>query len=427
MVAGQRPGRGQAAMREIAAMRGIMRCAGSKFADEVTAVRERVSGWLYLLGWTVVCRMPRRWAQWMFRQIADQLWRRRGPGVMQLEANLARVIGPDASVMDLRRLSRDGMRSYLRYWLEVFRLPVIPPAEILGRMRAAGEEQTAFRHLAAGRGVIFALPHMGNWEHAGAWIVLRGAGKVTTVAERLRPESLYDRFVAFRERLGMEVLPHSAGASRFGVLAQRLRAGGLVALLCERDLTGSGIEVEFFGEPARIMGGPAALAEQTGAALMPVTLWYEGENWGAHIHQEIPVPGTGTGQEKIAAMTQQLARVFQDGIARHPEDWHMLQKVFVADLDAGRLRHGPATAARRVTAPRRHPSRLRILIWSLRQYLEVSIECPVGLCCPPVPRRQRQPVPGRSCRHERVVHRAPGNAKSGEPAGKLVRRPAWPS
>jgi len=158
------------------------------------------------------------------------------------------------------------------------------------------------------------------------------------VAERLRPESLYDRFVAFRERLGMEVLPHSAGASRFGVLAQRLRTGGLVALLCERDLTGSGIEVEFFGEPARIMGGPAALAEQTGAALMPVTLWYEGENWGAHIHQEIPVPGTGIRQENVAAMTQQLARVFEDGIARHPEDWHMLQKVFVADLDTGRLR-----------------------------------------------------------------------------------------
>jgi len=130
-----------------------MPCAGSKSAGEVSMVRERVSGWLYLLGWTVVCRMPRRWAQWMFRQIADQLWRRQGPGVRQLEANLARVIGPDASVMDLRRLSRDGMRSYLRYWLEVFRLPVIPPAEILGRMRAAGEEQTAFRHLAAGRGV----------------------------------------------------------------------------------------------------------------------------------------------------------------------------------------------------------------------------------------------------------------------------------
>jgi lauroyl/myristoyl acyltransferase len=316
-----------------------------RFSGEmVTSMRERAAAWAYLLGWKLVCRVPRRWAEWAFRRFADWLWWRHGPRVRQLEANLARVTRagslarPDAPVTDLRQLSRRGVRSYLRYWLEVFRLPVIPPAEILGRMRAAGEEQTAFRYLAAGRGVIFALPHMGNWEHAGAWIVLRGAGKVTTVAERLRPESLYDRFVAFRERLGMEVLPHSAGASRFGVLAQRLRTGGLVALLCERDLTGSGIEVEFFGEPARIMGGPAALAEQTGAALMPVTLWYEGENWGAHIHQEIPVPETGTRQEKIAAMTQQLARVFEDGIARHPEDWHMLQKVFVADLDTGRLR-----------------------------------------------------------------------------------------
>src|SRR6266566_7803121 len=101
-------------MREMTATRGIMRW-GCKFADEVSTVRERVSAWLYLLGWTVVCRMPRRWAQWMFRQIADQLWRRQGPGVRQLGANLARVIGPDASVMELRRLSRDGMRSYLRY------------------------------------------------------------------------------------------------------------------------------------------------------------------------------------------------------------------------------------------------------------------------------------------------------------------------
>jgi len=181
--------------------------------------------------------------------------------------------------------------------------------------------------------VIFALPHMGNWEHAGAWIVLRGAGKFTTVAERLRPESLYDRFVAFREGLGMEVLPHSGGASRFGVLARRLRDGGLVCLLCERDLTGGGIEVEFFGEPARMMGGAAALAVHTGAALMPVTLWYDGPYWGAHIHPEIGVPADGDRPGKVNAMTQQLARVFEAAIAEHPEDWHMLQKVFVAELD----------------------------------------------------------------------------------------------
>jgi len=303
-------------------------------------VRERLVAWAYLLGWKVVCRVPRRLAELAFRLVADWVWWRRGRSVQQLEANLGRVVAwsagqaaPATSVTDLKELSRRGMRSYLRYWLEVFRLPVIPDTEILGRMRSTGEEQTAFRNMAAGRGVIFALPHMGNWEHAGAWIVLRGAGKFTTVAERLRPESLYDRFVAFREGLGMEVLPHSGGASRFGVLARRLRDGGLVCLLCERDLTGGGIEVEFFGEPARMMGGAAALAVHTGAALMPVTLWYDGPYWGAHIHPEIGVPTDGDRPGKVNAMTQQLARVFEAAIAEHPEDWHMLQKVFVAELD----------------------------------------------------------------------------------------------
>jgi KDO2-lipid IV(A) lauroyltransferase len=124
---------------------------------------------------------------------------------------------------------------------------------------------------------------------------------------------------------------------RFGVLAQRLRAGGLVCLPADRDITGSGIEVDFFGEKARMMGGPAALAVQTGAALMPVTLWYDGPLWYAHIHEEIPVPENGTRREKIAAMTQEVARVFETGIAAHPQDWHMLQRVFTADLDLARL------------------------------------------------------------------------------------------
>jgi phosphatidylinositol dimannoside acyltransferase len=310
----------------------------------VTSVGERLVARAYLLGWKVVCRVPWRLAELAFRLVADWVWWRHGRSVRQLEANLSRVVAwsarqaaPGTSVTDVKELSRRGMRSYLRYWLEVFRLPVIPDTEILGRMRCTGEEETAFRNMAAGRGVIFALPHMGNWEHAGAWIVLRGAGKFTTVAERLRPESLYDRFVAFREGLGMEVLPHSGGASRFGVLARRLRDGGLVCLLCERDLTGGGIEVEFFGEPTRMMGGAAALAVHTGAALMPVTLWYDGPYWGAHIHPEIGMPADGDRPGKVHTMTQQLARVFEAAIAEHPEDWHMLQKVFVADLDPERL------------------------------------------------------------------------------------------
>jgi phosphatidylinositol dimannoside acyltransferase len=305
---------------------------------------ERLTGLAYSLGWKLICRVPESWARGAFMFAADIAWRRQGPRVQVLEGNLHRVIGPQATGKQLRALSRDAMRSYARYWLEVFRLPVISRERILEDMRCTGEEQTAFAHLAAGRGVIFALPHMGNWEHAGAWIVARGANRFTTVAERLKPDSVYEKFVAFRESLGMEVLPATGGVSRFGVLAQRLRHGRLVCLLADRDITGAGIEVDFFGEKARMMGGPAALAIQTGAALMPVTLWYEGPCWHAHIYEEIPVPGQGTRQEQVAAMTQQLAAVFEGGIAAHPEDWHMLQRVFTSDLDPARLAASVARA-----------------------------------------------------------------------------------
>jgi lauroyl/myristoyl acyltransferase len=308
--------------------------------------RERLVDLGYALGWAVACRIPESWAWGLFRLAGEIAWRRQGPGVQRLEANLRRVAGPDATGKQLRALSRQALRSYARYWLEVFRLPAIGTGRILAGMRCTGEEQAAFGHLAAGRGVIFALPHMGNWDHAGAWIVARGVDGFTTVMERLRPESLYRRFLRFREGLGMEVLPASGGpVSRFTVLADRLRSGRLVCLLADRDVTGSGIEVEFFGEKARIMGGPAALAVQTGAALMPVTLWYEpGWTWRAHIHPEIPVPGTGSQRDKVAAMTQELARVFEAGITAHPQDWHMLQPVFVADLDPERLAAARAAA-----------------------------------------------------------------------------------
>jgi phosphatidylinositol dimannoside acyltransferase len=298
---------------------------------------ERLTGLAYSLGWKLVCRVPESWAHGVFMFAADLAWRRQGPGVQVLEDNLRRVIGPDADGKQLRNLSHEGLRSYARYWLEVFRLPVISRERIVADMRCTGEEQTALAHLAAGRGVIFALPHMGNWEQAGAWIVAEGVEHFTTVAERLKPESVYHKFVAFRESLGMEVLPATGGAHPFGVLAQRLRAGRLVCLLADRDVTGAGIEVEFFGEKARMMAGSAALAVQTGAALMPVTLWYEGEYWGAHIHEEIPVPAEGTKQEKTAAMTQRLATIFEAAITEHPQDWHMLQPVFVNDLDPERL------------------------------------------------------------------------------------------
>ena len=205
-------------------------------------------------------------------------------------------------------------------------------------------EDALLATLGTGRGVVLALPHMGNWDQAGAWIIAEGVPKITVVAERLEPESLARRFFAFREQLGFEVLPATGAASRFGTLAQRLRQGGLVCLPTERDVTGTGIEVDFFGEKALMMGGPAALAVQTGAALMPVTLWFKEDGWGAHIHEEIPVPAEGGRREKVLAMMDEVATVFEAGIRAHPEDWHMLQRVFVADLDLARLARAEAKA-----------------------------------------------------------------------------------
>jgi KDO2-lipid IV(A) lauroyltransferase len=303
---------------------------------------EQLTGWAYQLGWKLICRLPQPWAQWAFTTVADIAWRRQGPRVGVLEGNLRRVLSwkqgdPEVDGKELRALSRTAMRSYARYWLEVFRLPVIPVERIQSGMHInAHGEAALFAHLKAGRGVLLALPHMGNFEQAGAWVMAEGAGTFTTVAERLRPESVYEAFLRFRQGLGMEVLPLTGGVSPFGTLAQRLRAGGLVCLVSDRDLKESGVEVEMFGEPARIAAS-AALAVHTGAALMPVATWFEGGDWGAHIYPEIPVPGSGTRAEKVAVMSQQLARVFEQAIAEHPQDWHMLQRVFTGDLDPARL------------------------------------------------------------------------------------------
>jgi len=317
---------------------------GRRTEAELTSVQDRLASVGYALGWKLVCRLPESWARKAFEFVADIFWRRQGPRVMTLEGNLRRVLGPAATGAQLRAMSRQTMRSYSRYWLEVFRLPVIPLERIMAGMHATGEENIQ-DNLAAGRGVIVALPHTGNYEQAGYWIINRGAGSFTTVMERLKPEALFHRFLAFREGLGMEVLPATGGPSRFGILAQRLRAGRLVCLVSDRDVTGGGIEVEFFGEKARMMPGPAQLAVQTGAALLPVTLWFEGPDWGAKIHEEIPVPAGGTRREKVAAMTQQLAEVYEAGIRAHPQDWHMLQPVFTADLDPDRLAAAEARAA----------------------------------------------------------------------------------
>ena len=312
-------------------------------------IKDRLASAAFGTGWNLVCRLPEHWARQLFTFGADIAWRRQGGGVQVLEGNLLRVLGPDADGKELRALSRKVMRSYGRYYSETFRLQGIPAERILaGTHNDSPNVPLTMEYLNSGRGVIYALPHSGQYEVAGAWIIAKGAGSFTTVAERLKPESVYLKFLKFRQGLGMEVLPTSGGPHPFGVMAQRLRAGKLVCLVADRDLSATAVEVDFFGEKALMPAGPAALAVQTGAALMPVTSWFVGEDeWATYVHDEIPVPADGDRKAKAAVMTQQLAAVFEQGIREHPEDWHMLQRLFVADLDPDRL----ARRERRGSAP----------------------------------------------------------------------------
>ncbi|MET9438263.1 phosphatidylinositol mannoside acyltransferase [Streptomyces sp. NPDC006551] len=294
-------------------------------------LRDRLTDGLYGLGWSTVRKLPEPVAAGLGRRIADLAWKRRGTSVLRLESNLARVV-PDATPERLAELSKAGMRSYMRYWMESFRLPTWSKERVEDSVDIKDVHRLK-DGLASGRGVIVALPHLANWDLAGVWATRALGVPFTTVAERLKPETLYDRFVAYRESLGMEVLPHTGGAA-FGTLARRLRAGGLVCLVADRDLSASGTEVTFFGDTARMPGGPAMLAQQTGALLLPVTLWYDDSTvMKGQVHAPVDVPESGTRAEKTSVMTQALADAFATGIADHPEDWHMLQRLWLADLE----------------------------------------------------------------------------------------------
>jgi phosphatidylinositol dimannoside acyltransferase len=302
----------------------------------ITAPRRLVSqaatDWAYAAGWMAVRAMPEFAARTAFDTGARYAARRGGPE--QLRKNLARVIGvPPGEVPD--ELMRASLASYGRYWREAFRLPTMNLAALARQLHETVLGQDNLQAaLDAGRGAVIALPHSGNWDMAGVWLA-QSHGTFTTVAERLKPESLYRRFINYREGLGFEVLPSSGGERPpFEVLCDRLRDNRVVCLMAERDLTRTGVQVDFFGEPTRMPAGPAKLAIATGAALLPAHCWFEdrdGPGWGVHIQ-----PPLDCGSGDVGVITQALADRFARNIAGHPEDWHMLQPQWLADLSAER-------------------------------------------------------------------------------------------
>lgn len=284
----------------------------------------------YVAAWRLVRLLPRSIAAAAFRAGADHAYRKRGRRVERLAGNLRRVVGPEMPPEELEDLVRQGLRSYARYYLEAFRLPGLSRQQLRDGFRLERHELLG-ADVAAGRGAVVALPHSGNWDAAGAFVAAMG-WPLTTVAERLKPESVYQRWLAFRRQLGMEIIPLTGGQQPpFGVLTERIGAGHVVPLLADRDLSARGIEVTFFDGRTRMPAGPAMLAIRTGAPLYVASLWYDPDGPRGRLVGpiEVPDPDSGTLPERVAVLTQRIADELAVGIARHPEDWHMLQRMWI--------------------------------------------------------------------------------------------------
>ncbi len=297
------------------------------------SLAERATASAFSLGWRAGRAMDSRPARVVFDGGADLAWRRGGPAVDRLRANLRRVVGPEMTDSDLDALTRQGIRSYARYFREVFWLPTARPAVVTARTRVYGEENLAGPR-AAGRGVVCALPHSGNWDAAAVTYLDRFGPPVTVVAERLRPESLYRRFTAYRESLGMVVLPLTGDRPSGPLLATTLRAGGTGCLMCERDLSSSGVPVRFFGELITVPPGPALLAVQTGAALIPTVAGFDGDDWRLEFFPEVVVDGPEAPKrlrDKIIQAMQKVIDQFAVGVSAAPQDWHMVQRLWEQD------------------------------------------------------------------------------------------------
>ncbi|MEX0664203.1 MAG: phosphatidylinositol mannoside acyltransferase, partial [Acidimicrobiia bacterium] len=246
---------------------------------------------------------------------------------LQVERNLRRATRGALSEGELHRATSRLFSNYGQYWYELFRL------RREHRSLEADTDSEGYEHIAepqaAGRGVILALPHLGNWDAAGAWLAGRGH-RLTVVAEPLEPPELFTWFATERRELGMDVVPLGPGAA--GALLRALADGGIAALVCDRDLTGDGVEVELFGEPTTMPGGPAVLAFRSGAPIVPVGIYFRpAARRFVRILAPVPTERRGSLRDDVQRVTQDLARCFEGLIAAAPDHWLMMQPVWPSD------------------------------------------------------------------------------------------------
>ena len=276
----------------------------------------------YFFGWGILRRISEKRATNLFERLGSWMFRRNGKSVDRLRSNLARV-QPDLLPNELEDLVRRGVLSYLRYWMDTFRSPDWSRERILSTVTVSNEH-LLMDPIKNRTGVVVSLPHAGNWDHAGSYFCGMGFPLVT-VAERVKPEALFNKFLEYRQNMGMEVL--ALDGRSMGTLMQRAREGALIALVSDRDLSRSGVDVNFFGHPARMPAGAALLAIRTGIPLITAFVSYT--NTGIHIEfNSVAIPTQGTEAERVTTVVQECADLFAKGIAKHPQDWHMLQRIW---------------------------------------------------------------------------------------------------
>lgn len=242
--------------------------------------------------------------------------------------HLQRIHGGELSQLELRRAVQRSFESYARYWVEALRLPGITAEELDAGMSFEGFEQIGAA-LDAGTGVILALAHMGGWDWGGAWLATQGY-EMTVVVEPLEPVEMFDWFADFRRKLGMNIVP--LGPDAGPAVLRALRANQVVGLLCDRDITGGGVEVELFGERTTLPAGPATLALRTGAPLLPTAVYFEGH--GRHrgvIRPALDLTRQGSLREDVARITQAIADDLEVLIRAAPEQWHVFQPNWPSD------------------------------------------------------------------------------------------------
>jgi KDO2-lipid IV(A) lauroyltransferase len=244
--------------------------------------------------------------------------------------NLTRI-DPTLRGVRLERKIRATFDSYARYWVESFRLPYLSAAEVDAGWSVQGYGQIPIA-LREGRGAILALPHLGGWEWAGRWMVDRGH-PLTVVVEPIEPPELFDFFVDFRRSLGMNIV--SLGPGSAAAITKALSDNHVVCLVCDRDIHGGGVEVEFFGERTTLPAGPAMLALRTGAPVFPTGVYFTNRRNGhlGDVRPALPIGRSGRLREDIERTTQALTCELESLIRRAPEQWHMMQPNWPADAD----------------------------------------------------------------------------------------------